>query len=217
MGQHTPLRTYINVYAQNQQSNHYVTLPAPAYGVLLPVSDTNRTAELVSFLVDNRYFDIQTAVATIDMAVVNVMLERLVSIRFTVEFSAAGGALPFYKVMMSSPHVLPTDALDSFLTLVIVLFYIYFSWEAVKDIRELGWEIRKKRTMLLHHLNCVLYLVYWCVLFSALIYQPSGIKWGSDESFVYVKSFLELKRIANMLNACNAFLSWFKVSTLIVS
>ena len=44
-----------------------VVFPAPAYGVLLPISDANKTVELVSHLIKNDYFDTQTTVAMIDM------------------------------------------------------------------------------------------------------------------------------------------------------
>ena len=67
----------------------------------------------------------------------------------------------------------------------------------------------------MHHLNVVLYFVYWSVLLAAMVYVPRDVDWASND-FVYVKSFLEFTRVANMLNACNAFLSWFKVSSMLI-
>jgi hypothetical protein len=62
----------------------------------------------------------------------------------------------------------------------------------------------------MHHLNVVLYYIYWFVLLAALAYVPRDVDWASND-FVNVKSFLEFTRVANMINACNAFLSWFKM------
>jgi hypothetical protein len=198
-------------YSTDQSfSNYYITFPSPAYGVVLPPTDTNRTLALVDFLINNQYVDMQTTVVVIDMSFANFMLERLVYFRFTVEFTSAGGAIPFLKVLSGSPKVLPTAPTDVLLTVSIFCFFVYFAYDACKDIKELGWEITKKRTTLLHHLNVLLYFVNLAVLLAAMVKAPRDIDWASSD-FVNVKPFLEFVRVANMLNACNAFLSWFKM------
>jgi hypothetical protein len=54
--------------------------------------------------------------------------------------------------------------------------------------------------MLLHHLNVVLYFIYWAALLTASKYTPRNLDWESSEH-VRIKSYLEFLKLANSLNA----------------
>jgi hypothetical protein len=68
----------------------------------------------------------------IDLTAINILLNRVVFFRMTVEFTSAGGALPFLKQMEGTPSVLPKNPSDTFLTVSILLFYLVSSLQAKK-------------------------------------------------------------------------------------
>jgi hypothetical protein len=183
---------------------------APAFSIVLPPRDIVRARELVRFMKTRSYIDFQTSVVMVDLAVVNVMLKRIVFVRCTVEFTSAGGALSFVKQLAAPPHVFPQTPADILLTLSLLLFYLYFLYDAVCDIKTLGWKMFSNKSMVLHHLNVFIYFIFWAAKVKAGGYIPQEFEWFSDAA-IPIKPYLEFTKVANELNACNAFLSWFKM------
>jgi hypothetical protein len=146
-----------SLYAYDESRNNYwITLPSPGFSVVLPPRDIERTKKLIRFLQNNTYIDFETKAVMLDLSVVNIMLNRIVFLRFTIEFSSSGGALPFLKQMEATPHVLPQTTSEIFLTSALWFFILYFSYDAACDIKALGWTILGNKTLLLLHLNVFL-------------------------------------------------------------
>jgi hypothetical protein len=251
---HTPpLTTTTHHHLRLAQSNSWQIFPSPAYSVVLPSRNETAAVALAKYLQDSQYIDEQTAAVMVDLSVYNINLQRCVSLRLRTEFTAAGGALPYVRMIGNVPHSLyctnamlyyailystvlhctdctvlyythhltfcmidtPTNIFsdDTFMNVCIFVvagFYLYFAVDMVTDIRETGWLLFEEPTKLLQYVNIAIFVCYWCFKITAFLHKPEHVDVASN-GYVDVKPFVETVYMSEMLNACNAFLSWFKL------
>eukprot|EP00949_MAST-11_sp_MAST-11-sp1_P000021 g21.t1 len=71
---------------------------APAFTVILPNNDGDRARELLMYLKNNGYVDLQTKAVFIDVNVYNVHLSMIAGLRMYFQMTNAGGVLPVYML-----------------------------------------------------------------------------------------------------------------------
>jgi hypothetical protein len=194
------------------QSNSWQILPSPGFSVVLPSRDEAAAVEMAKYLQESQYIDSKTAVVFVDLSVYNINLQRCVSLRLRTEFTPAGGANPYVRMLDTPTNVLFDDNWMNACVFIVAGFYLYFFYNMVADIRQMGWLILEEPSKLLHQANIVIYALYWGFKMTGYSHKPENVDITSNE-FVDVKPFVETVYQSEMLNACNAFLSWFKLVT----
>ena len=194
---------------------------SPAYSFVLPQTDANEAARLVTWARENQFVDYSTRAVIVDMSVINGATNQIITMRFVFSFAGWGGIVPFHEFTSVDPDPIPILTIDfanlatsDMLVIFEVLFYAYFVLEHLYrmafewchhneeyDSQACGHHLQLPRNYLKHIwadppemwqlVNMFFYGVAWSMKLLALQSRPTDQIMEQD-GYVALRSFTEL-------------------------
>lgn len=198
------------------RTGHDRVYMTPAFWVLLPNYETEdrEALQLIHELRDGHYADEQTRVMYMDATFYNPMLNYWMVFRATIEATKAGGLLVSAQQNTVRLYTFFESEALSWLIIecVVILFFLYFIWQQIVEIRVGGKKYLQQLSTLAHNANIVAYLMVWAFRIMSIAYLPPVEGMVMDAyKFYPVRLGATFKSISVYFNSLNAFLCWFKL------
>eukprot|EP00937_MAST-01D_sp_MAST-1D-sp2_P002378 g2378.t1 len=203
-------RTAVNVWYSRSMRSY----PAPAYAVLIdPTRGMAAAKRALDNLVLSHYVDLQTRALFVDFSVYNPMVDRTCWTRVAFEMTKAGGVVSSLSHEVVRVWSRSTAMDNGYVALFVIvgLFYLYFAYQELLELRSIGWrEYCTDSLNLLQLLNVVLFAFSAAFRFSAPRLVPD-INVDVSDQFYDMYPAVRMMTWSVVLQACNVFLNWFKL------
>ncbi|EQC34098.1 hypothetical protein SDRG_08307 [Saprolegnia diclina VS20] len=187
--------------------------PCPGFVQLLPQSSASIASLRVSNLQAYGYIDAATRAILVEINVANIMLRRLVVLRFLLEFPPSGGVLPSSSVQLA-PYVNGSFDFETQWSIALLgLFYAYLIARLVYMGRREGWPAFRCLGPWVDAANILCYLVMWLLRMSMGLDIPSTLL--QSDAFSSFAPYATFNQLSDGFAAATAFLSFLRLILLL--
>ncbi|KDO33114.1 hypothetical protein SPRG_01926 [Saprolegnia parasitica CBS 223.65] len=189
------------------------TYPCPGFVQLLSHANASAASLSVSNLQAHGYVDAATRTLLVEINVANVMLRRIVVLRFLFEFPPSGGVLPSSNVLLAPYASASFDFETQWSVVLLGLFYAYFVMRLLYMGRRDGWQAFRSLAPWVDASNILCYIVMWLLRTTMGLDMPSTQL--QSDAFSSFAPYATFSQLSDGFAAATAFLSFLRLLLLL--